>query len=173
VQTQLMRALLAGATLAGGAMLLAVALLTVLDVSLRYALNRPLPGTFELTQLAMSGIAFLGLGQAQQRGQHITIDLLYERAPQARRALDACAGLVSLLVAGTITWRLLETLIRTRAGGEVTGVLNLPLYPAIGVAGAGFGLFVLALLAGLGAPLHPGAPGAAPQGPQEGAGRGA
>ena len=170
---QLLRALLAGATLTGGAMLVAVALLTVLDVALRYALNRPLPGTFELTQLAMSGIAFLGLGQAQRRGQHITIDLLYEGAPPAaRRGMDGLAGLVSLLVAGAVSWRLLETMLRTRAGGEVTGVLSLPLYPAIGVAGAGFALFVLALLVGLRWPRGPGR-GAAPQADQEGSGRGA
>jgi TRAP-type transport system small permease protein len=156
VQTQLTRALLTGAALAGGAMLVAAALLTVLDVALRYAFNRPLPGTFELTQLAMSGIAFLGLGQAQRRGQHITIDLLYEGAPApVRRGMDALAVMVSLLVAGAVTWRLLETMLRTRAGGEVTGVLGLPLYPAVGVAGAGFALFALALLTGL--------TGAAPQ----------
>ena len=74
-------------------------------------------------------------------------------------------------MAGAVSWRLLETMLRTRAGGEVTGVLNLPLYPAIGVAGAGFALFVLALLVGL--PGRGGRAGAAPQAAQEGSGRGA
>ena len=69
--------------------------------------------------------------------------------------MDALAALVSLLVAGAVTWRLLETMLRTRAGGEVTGVLGLPLYPAVGVAGAGFALFALALLVGLTGPQEP------------------
>ncbi|HEX2325120.1 MAG TPA: hypothetical protein VHQ00_06950, partial [Chloroflexota bacterium] len=90
--------------------------------------------------------------------------------PAARRGMDGLAGLVSLLVAGAVSWRLLETMLRTRAGGEVTGVLNLPLYPAIGVAGAGFALFVLALLAG---PSRSGPPGPAPHASREGPGRGA
>jgi TRAP-type C4-dicarboxylate transport system permease small subunit len=135
------------AALTGGVALVAAMLLTVLDVVLRHTLNAPLRGTFELTELAMAGIAFLGLAHAQHLGEHITIDLLYERLPPSgRRALDRLSRLVSLLVAGTVTWQLLGYLGRMRASGETTGVLGLPVYPAVGLAGAGFGLFALALL---------------------------
>jgi TRAP-type C4-dicarboxylate transport system permease small subunit len=135
------------AALTGGVILVAAMLLTVLDVVLRHTLNAPLRGIFELTELAMAGIAFLGLAHAQHLGEHITIDLLYERLPPAgRRALDRLSRLVSLVVAGAITWQLLGYLGRMRASGEVTGVLGLPVYPAVGLAGAGFGLFALALL---------------------------
>jgi TRAP-type transport system small permease protein len=138
------------AALAGGVVLVAVMLLTVLDVALRHTLNAPLAGAYELTELAMAAIAFLGLAHAQHLGEHITIDLLYERLPPfGRRALDGLSRLVSSLVAGAVTWQLLGYLGRMQASGEVTGVLGLPVYPAVGLAGAGFGLFTLALLGDL------------------------
>jgi TRAP-type C4-dicarboxylate transport system permease small subunit len=155
------------AALLGGAILVAVLLLTVLDVVLRRTRGAAVPGVFELTELAMAAIAFLGLAQAQQRGEHIAIDLLYERLPPAgRRGLDGLGHLVSLLVAGAVAWQLLVHLHRVRAGGEVTAVLGLPVYPAVALAAAGFGLFALALLADLvavlaGPPVAPGRGGEA------------
>ncbi len=135
------------AALTGGVVLVAAMLRTVLDVALRHTLNAPLRGTFELTEQAMAGIAFLGLAHAQFLGEHITIDLLYERlSPAGRLVLDRLSRLVSPLVAGVVTWQLLGYFGRMRVSGEVTGVLGLPVYPAVGLAGAGFALFTLALL---------------------------
>jgi TRAP-type C4-dicarboxylate transport system permease small subunit len=138
------------AALTGGVVLVAAMLLTVADVALRRTLNAPLRGAFELTELAMAGIAFLGLAHTQHLGEHITIDLLYERLPRSGRlALDRLSRLVSLVVAGAVTWQLLGYAGRVRAGGEVSGVLGLPVYPAVALACAGFGLFTLALLGDL------------------------
>jgi TRAP-type C4-dicarboxylate transport system permease small subunit len=141
------RSLLHPAALVGGVILVALVPLTVLDVALRYAFNAPLRGTFELTQLAMVGVAFLGLAEAQTRAEHITIDLLYERLGRtSRRLLDHFARLVSLLVTGAVAWQLTGHALRLQADREVSGVLAVPLFIAVGVAAVGFGLFALALL---------------------------
>jgi len=146
------------AAVAGGLMLLAAMLLTVLDVVLRHALNAPVPGAFELTELAMVGIVFLGLGQAQHRHEHVTIDLAYERLPSAgRRALDLFSLAAGVLLALQVTWQLIAYLERVRASGEVTGVLGLPVYPAVGVAALGFCLLGVALLTDLAGTLGAGA----------------
>ena len=143
------------AALLGGVFLVAVLLLTVLDVILRHTRDAAVPGAFELTELAMAAIVFLGLAQTQHRGEHIAIDLLYERLPPpGRRLLDGLVHQVSLLVSGAVAWQLVVHLDRVRAGGEVTAVLGLPLYPAVALAAAGFGLFTLALLADLVADLR-------------------
>ena len=138
------------ATVVGGAMLVALMLLTVADVVLRFALGRPIRGTFELTELAMVAVALLGLGYAQHLGEHITIGLLYERLPAGwRRALDVLAGLTSLLLTVAITWQLGRHFGRMRDSGEVTAVLGLPVYPVVSMAVVGFALFAVALLSGL------------------------
>ena len=95
VGSELPRLALRSSALLGGLMLAALVPLTVLDIALRYLLNAPIRGTFELTQLAMVGVAFLGLGEAQARMEHITIDLLHTRlsstlARGARSVRSAC-----------------------------------------------------------------------------------
>jgi TRAP-type C4-dicarboxylate transport system permease small subunit len=128
----------------GGLLLAAVALLTVVDVALRYVLNAPIRGTFELTELAMVGIVFLGLGRAQ----HIEIDLLYERlASTPKRVLNLGVRGLSLALTLLITWQLGAHLLRTRAQHEVTAVLHVPVFVAVGLAVLGFGLFALRLVA--------------------------
>jgi TRAP-type C4-dicarboxylate transport system permease small subunit len=146
----LVRLALRSSALLGGLMLAALVPLTVLDIAMRYVLNAPIRGTFELTQLAMVGVAFLGLGEAQARMEHITIDLLHTRLSiRGRAALDRFARLVSLGLALAIGWQLATYTARARWEGEVSGVLGLPLYLAIGVAAAGFVLFGLALVTDL------------------------
>jgi TRAP-type C4-dicarboxylate transport system permease small subunit len=138
------------AAVLGGLILMAVTLLTVLDVVLRHALSAPVAGAFELTELAMVGIVFLALGEAQHQQQQITIDLVYERLPSVgRRALDILALAMSVSLTLLVTWQLIIYLERARSSGEVTGVLGLSVYPAVGVAAFGVGLFSLAVLGDL------------------------
>ena len=148
VGSGLPRLALRSSALLGGLMLAALVPLTVLDIALRYVLNAPIRGTFELTQLAMVGVAFLGLGEAQARMEHITIDLLHD-APSSAWARDRRA-LRSACQSRAGDWPSVGSspcMPRERAAeGEVSGVLGLPLYLAIGVAAAGFVLFGLALV---------------------------
>jgi TRAP-type transport system small permease protein len=131
----------------GGLILVGVMLLTVVDVALRYLLHAPLRGVFELTELAMVGTVFLGLGQAQQHRQHIINDLAYEPAsPRVRGALDRLSRLVSAAVVLLVTWQLGVLALRMRADHDVTGVLGLPVYATVAVALVGFALYALALL---------------------------
>ena len=139
----------ASAAALAGVALVGVMVLTVLDFSLRFSFNAPIPGTFELTELAMIGIAFLGLGQAQQRQQHITIDLLYELLGRfGRQVIDRAARAVCLLLALVTAWQLWAYLLRARADAEVSGVLRVPLFVVVGAALVGFGLYAVALFVG-------------------------
>jgi TRAP-type C4-dicarboxylate transport system permease small subunit len=134
------------AALVGSLVLGALAPLTALDVALRYFLNAPIRGAFELTELAMVGVIFLGLGEAQLRREHITIDLVHERlGPRGRRALDRCARLVSLLTVATLAWQLSAYMLRVQVEREVSGVLAVPTHLAVAVAAIGSALFAVAL----------------------------
>jgi TRAP-type C4-dicarboxylate transport system permease small subunit len=146
---RLTRRVLSAATLVGGAALVGMMSLTVLDICLRFGLGSPIAGTFEVTELAMIGIAFLGLGQAQHQHQHITIDLVYELVGDSgQRLLERAARSVSLVLVVVIGWQLWAYLLGARADHQVSGVLGLPVYAVVGVSVVGFGLYALALLTG-------------------------
>jgi TRAP-type transport system small permease protein len=124
--------------------------MTVFNVLGRYLFTRPVRGTVELTGLAMAAIVFLGLGYAQHRGDHIAVDLVYERLPLwLQHVARWLVGLVTLALLGFMSWRGLQYAASVRDRGAITSVLGLPTYPAVYLALAGLLLFALALLSTL------------------------
>ena len=125
--------------------------LTVADVFGRYLFNRPVPGTFELTEMSMVLIVFLALGQAQHRGEHISLDLAYNFFPGwLKKGVDVLVHLVNLIVVVAITWQLYRYSIRMLDGGYTTAVLKLPVHPFVLAAIAGVATYSLAILSDLG-----------------------
>ena len=62
--------------LAGGWVIVALMLYTVLDVILRYVFNKPFSGSLEVTEFAMSAIVFLGIAYCGWVGGHVAVDIL-------------------------------------------------------------------------------------------------
>ena len=88
---------------AASAILLAMMLLTVVDVVARYVFNRPLRGAFEITELMLVVLIFAGLPLVSYADEHAVMDFI-DRVlwPGARRALRravqvACAAFMFLL----------------------------------------------------------------------------
>lgn len=128
------------------AIILALMLLTVVDVAGRYLLNRPLRGTFELTEFAMVLIVFLAFGYAQHKEDHVVIDLLYTRMPKLlQRFVYLLSSLISLVVVSLMAWQLYVYSGRMLAGNYTTAVLRIPLQPMVLVAAVGAGCLALAL----------------------------
>jgi TRAP-type C4-dicarboxylate transport system permease small subunit len=126
-----------------GSIALAVLMfLTVADVFGRYLFNRPVPGTFELTEMLMVLIVFMALGLAQQHNEHISLDLAYNYFPGRQKAVtDIFVG---------ITWQLYEYSVRMSEGNYTTAVLELPIHPFVILAIAGTASYVLAIICDLG-----------------------
>jgi len=83
--------------------------LTVADVFGRYLFNRPVSGTFELTEMLMVLIVFMALGLAQHHNEHISLDLAYNYFPGRLKAMaDTFVEAVNLVVVVGITWQLYE-----------------------------------------------------------------
>jgi TRAP-type C4-dicarboxylate transport system permease small subunit len=92
--------------MAGGALLLAAAIVIGVDVLLRSAFSRSIGGADELSGYALAIATAWGLSFALLHRAHIRIDSLYGRFPAAVRAgLDIFSLLGFLLFAGLITWR--------------------------------------------------------------------
>ena len=135
-----------------GSVALAVLMfLTVADVFGRYLLNRPLAGSFELTEMSMVLIVFLALGLAQHHNEHISLDLAYNYFPsRLKKPIDVIVDLVNLVVVVAITWQLYEYSVRMSEGNYTTAVLQIPLYPFVLMAVAGNACYVLAILCDFG-----------------------
>lgn len=130
-----------------GALIIAVMAMTVYNILGRWLFDEPFRGTVELTQLAMIGIVYLGMAYAQDNGNHIAVDLLYNRMPKpVRIVLDWFATLLSLVVLSVLAWQLYEYAGVLEQGDRVTASRGISLYPAAYVGIVGVAAFALAFI---------------------------
>jgi TRAP-type C4-dicarboxylate transport system permease small subunit len=130
-----------------GALIIAVMALTVYNILGRWLFNEPFRGTVELTQLAMLGIVYLGMAYAQDKGNHIAVDLLYNKMPTpVRVAMDWFATLLSLAILAALAWQLYKYSQVLDRGGRVTASRGIPLFPAAYVGIVGIAAFALAFV---------------------------
>lgn len=116
--------------LAGGLLILAVMLISVVNILGRKFFNTPVPGFIDWLVQAVPLIAFLGIGYCQRLGGHIRMDLVVGRL--RRRALwlfellsiILIAALTIILIYGS--WNHAERAISI---GDSTIDINLPTWP--------------------------------------------
>lgn len=117
-------------TATAGAMLLALTLVTCIDVVARYWFNRPLAGAYELTEVLLSALIFVALPVTTGRREHVDVDLLEMFSGKLMRAfMRRLADLVSGLVLGLFAWRVFLHAMSLQTDGAVTDSLSLPLAP--------------------------------------------
>ncbi len=139
-----LRALALGA----GAVLLALMGLVLFDVLMRYVLRLPFLGAYELTELAMVLIVFLGLAYTGATGGHVAVDVfaaLLERP--GLRWIAVAVNLAGATLLGVITWRTVLHAMESGARGEATNMMRIPHQPFELVAAACTALFAVVLLA--------------------------
>jgi TRAP-type C4-dicarboxylate transport system permease small subunit len=134
--------------LAGGAVLLGVALLTCLSVARRWLTSQPVPGDFELVSIG-SGVAVLGfLAWGTVRRTSILVDSFTGWLPRsATAAMDAFWMLVWAAVAALLAERLFQGARETLGSGTTTMVLGLPTWWVVGLGAVAFAATALAALA--------------------------
>ena len=90
----------------GGVALLVVVLVTVLSVSGRYLLGRPIVGDTEIVAMLTVIAVSLFLPYCQLRRGNVAVDVFTQRArPGIRAALDALGCLLLALGFGVLAWR--------------------------------------------------------------------
>ncbi|MDQ2093126.1 TRAP transporter small permease [Rhodobacteraceae bacterium 10Alg 79] len=114
----------------GGVLLLAMMGLTVCDVIGRYLFNSPIKGASELTELLLCAVIFVGLGAVSLAEDHVTVDLLTEKMPQAvHPSRQALTGALSGLILVVIAWRLWIYADQIGGYGGQTTNLGIPIAP--------------------------------------------
>jgi len=131
---------------AASAILLAMMLLTVVDVVGRYILKRPVRGAFEVTELMLLVLIFAGLPLVSFSDEHAVMDFIDRvLGPGARRALErvvhlACAAFLALLT--WLTWLKAD---RIWAYRDATDVLRIVYGPFV---------YFMAITLGLASLIH-------------------
>jgi TRAP-type C4-dicarboxylate transport system permease small subunit len=97
-----------------------MALHVIADVSGRYLLNRPLPGTIEIVSLYyMVAVIYLPLAYIQSRRQHIVVHQFTDwLPPRVRLCIDGMVGLLATAVLTLLAWRGLLEAERATAIGQ-------------------------------------------------------
>ena len=115
--------------MAGGMLLVGVMAMTVVSVGGRYFFNAPIPGDYELTELACGIAVFAFFPWCHVRNGNIVVGFFTgAMRPRHRAALDAVHGVVFTAVAGLITWRLFVGGVHKYLDGETTLFLGIPLH---------------------------------------------
>jgi len=126
---------------------LAMMLLNVTDVLLGKLFNRPIVGTYELTQRILMCAVFAAFAYGQSKKAHINMTILIALLPRAVRfALFSLMSLLSIFAAGAMTYAAAVQLGVTIDMGYMTEVLYIPLWPFYVVETVAMGVFTLTLL---------------------------
>ena len=127
--------------IAGGMLLIGVVLMTVISVLGRYLFNAPIPGDYELTELACGIAVFAFFPYCHVRGGNIVVEFFTGRLPTHHKtALGTVHNIAFTLAAGLITWRLFVGGMHKLEDGETTLFLGIPIHWAYFAALLGAGL---------------------------------
>ncbi len=128
--------------LAGGLVLVAMMLMSLVSIFGRAVLSRPLPGDYELVQVgcAIAVAAFLPF--CQMRGGHVLVDFFTAHSrPSVRAALDTLGALLLAVAAAVFAWRTAAGALSFKEANDQTTILEIPTWWALALMVPSFALF--------------------------------
>lgn len=100
---------------------------TLVDVVGRNLFSAPLPGGFEVTELLLAVIIFLGLPMVTAGASHVDVDLCDPTVPERLKPVqDALIGLINIGSFGMLSWMLWHLALRTYRYEDTTAILQIP-----------------------------------------------
>jgi TRAP-type C4-dicarboxylate transport system permease small subunit len=131
---------------AASAILLAMMLLTVVDVVGRYVFNRPLRGAFELTELMLLVLIFAGLPLVSYADEHVTMDFIDRLlSPRGQLVLRRATQVISAALMLLLAWLVWFKADRIWAYRDATDVLRIVYGPFV---------YFMAVMIGLAGLIH-------------------
>jgi len=105
-------------------------IITTVDVFGRYVLNKPLPGGFEMTEMALAVLIYAALPLVSIRREHIVIDTLDTlMSPAVKAFFNKLSDVICCLTLSGIGYLIFRRAVRVAEYGDTTNVLKLPLAP--------------------------------------------
>jgi TRAP-type C4-dicarboxylate transport system permease small subunit len=123
----------------GGLVLMTVMGVTVVDVTFRYLINKPIGGSFDYSTVLLVLIVACSIPYGGRTGAHVTADLFtHFMGPRADRIIGAAVKFCLVGLVGVWAWQLHVAGRSASRLGEATLLTNIPFEPfyqalAIGV----------------------------------------
>ncbi len=131
----------------GRVILALMVLLITTDVVLRYFFNRPIKGSYELIELMLVVIVYLGLAYTQIKKDHISVTLVTEKlSPRTIAILESATYVLCLGIFVLITWQSVLRAEVLRVSGTSSDLLLIPTYPFMWVVVFGSAVLCLVFL---------------------------
>jgi TRAP-type C4-dicarboxylate transport system permease small subunit len=125
-----------------------VMLVVAADVFMRYVFKSPIIGIWDLCALAFSIIVWGPMAAAALKGSHVAIEFLKDRLPRLPRlGLELIIALVSSVILGIVSWRLVVHAMILGASQTQTAALRIPYEPFAYFAAFACAFMALAFLA--------------------------
>jgi TRAP-type C4-dicarboxylate transport system permease small subunit len=141
--------------LVGGVLLLVSVVLSVFSIAGRYAFSAPVPGDYELVELICAVAVFLFFPFTHMKGANLSAEFFTSGLPPRwNRAIDVVHDLIFALIAALLAWRLGHGMVDKFHNGDMSILLQIPLWMPFVVAVACMWLLCLVslwrVLAGIG-----------------------
>jgi len=109
--------------------LIAMMLVTVVDITMRLAINQLVLGSVEIVQLSIVAVVFFALPETCLRGQHITVDVIDQfLAARTQRRFRFLGSVLTLLLLAVMAWRMVPFAFDTLVIGDLSTDLQLSLF---------------------------------------------
>lgn len=122
----------------------AVMIMMIIAIILRF-FKSGIPGSIEMTEIAMIVIVFLGLSYTQYVGGHVHVDIFTNMIKNVR-ARYVFNGFIRIVTAFFSFWVTYAAFLRAPSERAATGVLRIPLSPFVYIMAIGMLLFTIVLL---------------------------
>ena len=127
--------------------LMAMMLLTAVDVALRYVFNRPISGAFEVVEYMMAVLIPFCIVYCADQNSHVAVELIVGRFSQRIQTLfDSITTFVTLLFTLLIAWENVLYFRETYSSQVTSAVLLIPTYPFVAPVFIGIGAFALIMM---------------------------
>ncbi len=134
----------------GGIALVIMMLTVVVDVTMRSTLSIALRGSIDIVDTCLIIVLFCGVAYVEFQREHIYVTVVTEKFSAAvQQAIVTSGYLLTTAVASLVTWRTLMQALNLKGAKSVIGILHIPEWPFIFIAGIFLGLFSLAVLTNL------------------------
>lgn len=121
---------------------------TLIDVVGRWLFSAPLMGGFEITELLLASIIFLGLPMVTAANAHVDVDLMDSAVPGFLKPIqDIIICLVNLLSLSVLSWMLWKLAVRMHEYEDATSILQIPFSGLVVLMAICASMSALALLA--------------------------
>ena len=127
--------------------LVAMMVLTVADVFLRFFFHAPIQGTVELIQYFMVVAGFLGVAWCAIQGGHLKVDMIMDRLTSRFKGnTDSLTITLGMAVVAVVAWQGFEKAQEVQLDKIASAFLDIPAYPFYLIVGISYSLLFLAMI---------------------------